>query len=606
LQETPALSGSGARRNIARRDIYDLEQSPSLVAVAQEEVSVTEEVSANDVSMNEVSEMITGVAEESFAGAVGEDTSAGADVPDESAQEEESRVEEEPIKQPLRRGRKRKSDALEPTADKESPVVQKKTRAESKQAATTEKEEAPVEQPAKRPRGRPKRVSEIVEEQLESADASMDESAQTADSPVPAQPKRRGRPPKAASMNSPVQAEESPAPAQPKRRGRPPKDKVDAPPSRPGQDEEEATAKTRTKQTKSKASESAPSDEATEEPTFKKPKAVGRPKGKATEKAAKAPEPAPGRLVDALGKPLSKDDIEQMSTTSAGSRYNRGRALSYFRELGAEEFGRISRTGRRNIPPINFWLNEHAQYDRDGNLVRVVQNEAVDEPPRKRGPKSKGKKKAASAEEDEEEELEDWEVNDGVFVGPYLDFDISTETTSEEQLESSMLNSSQVHNHDSEANNFTALAWAAKGIQPQQVPNAQFKFTKLGSAGSGFFSWGCLELDADDIKRTKNSRRMHMSFHVTKGAVEVNVNNNLFTVHKGGVWQVPRGEFLPFSSLFSALFFHSSLCFFICTTAVALCLSLARHLMARYTFVSAFPCCPTFLLRNVVPREGPG
>jgi hypothetical protein len=44
------------------------------------------------------------------------------------------------------------------------------------------------------------------------------------------------------------------------------------------------------------------------------------------------------------------------------------------------------------------------------------------------------------------------------------------------------------------------------------------------------------------MKRTKNSRKMHMVFNVQSGAVEVKVHENEFTVHRGGVWQVPRGE----------------------------------------------------------------
>ena len=45
------------------------------------------------------------------------------------------------------------------------------------------------------------------------------------------------------------------------------------------------------------------------------------------------------------------------------------------------------------------------------------------------------------------------------------------------------------------------------------------------------------------MKRTKNSRYMHMIFNVQSGTVEVRVHENEFTVHKQGVWQVPRGTF---------------------------------------------------------------
>lgn len=52
------------------------------------------------------------------------------------------------------------------------------------------------------------------------------------------------------------------------------------------------------------------------------------------------------------------------------------------------------------------------------------------------------------------------------------------------------------------------------------------------------------------MKRTKNSRKMHMVFNVQSGTVEVKVHENEFTVHKGGIWQVPRGTLHLF-------FFHS-------------------------------------------------
>jgi hypothetical protein len=51
------------------------------------------------------------------------------------------------------------------------------------------------------------------------------------------------------------------------------------------------------------------------------------------------------------------------------------------------------------------------------------------------------------------------------------------------------------------------------------------------------------------MKRTKNSRKMHMVFNVQTGTVEVKVHENEFTVHRGGIWQVPRGKSQHFSSI---------------------------------------------------------
>lgn len=77
-------------------------------------------------------------------------------------------------------------------------------------------------------------------------------------------------------------------------------------------------------------------------------------------------------------------------------------------------------------------------------------------------------------------------------------------------------------------------------MHPVDVPDGSFQYTKLASAGD-FFNWGIIDLRVDQMKRTKNSRKMHMIFTVQSGTVEVKVHENEFTVHRGGVWQVPRG-----------------------------------------------------------------
>ena len=78
---------------------------------------------------------------------------------------------------------------------------------------------------------------------------------------------------------------------------------------------------------------------------------------------------------------------------------------------------------------------------------------------------------------------------------------------------------------------------------PEPVGDGSFQYARVGGSGpAGFFNWGMIELRADQMKRSKNSRKMHMVFHVVAGALEVKVHENEFTVHKGGLWQVPRGE----------------------------------------------------------------
>jgi hypothetical protein len=68
-----------------------------------------------------------------------------------------------------------------------------------------------------------------------------------------------------------------------------------------------------------------------------------------------------------------------------------------------------------------------------------------------------------------------------------------------------------------------------------------------------FFGSGMVEIPPDGYKRMKNSRKMQMVFFVHEGKVTVDIEDVQFGMTKGGVWQVPRGEFFfLFLSLFPA------------------------------------------------------
>lgn len=391
LQETPALSGSGQRRG-KRRDIYDIEPSPSRAQSAVLEESIQEEIIATEDSA-----MLNGMAEDTYIADIGNDTVA--DEPEATVDEEESEVVPQPSKQPSKRGRKRKSDAIQSATEEleEAPKTRTRGAAPAQALQTQKKGKKAAVAAAAQPR-RSKRVSELTEEEPSNIiDTSTEVSDQIETPPVVAA----------------------------KGRGRPPKAKL--------QDETEAPAK---KQQKPKEKQK----ELNEEPVFKKPKLSA----KAKKAGSKADEPVPekatfegGKLVDIHGKPISQTDIDQMSTTSVGSRYGRGRHLSVFRELEPESVARVGRTGRHRVPPIDFWKNESIAYDPVGSMQAIVKNEQQD-PVRKRTNKSRGKKRGlATIEEDELTELDPWEEQDGVFVGIFRDFDPVTEVTMNELVETS-------------------------------------------------------------------------------------------------------------------------------------------------------------------------
>ncbi|KAF1944873.1 cupin domain-containing protein [Clathrospora elynae] len=462
VQETPALSGSGARRG-KRSDVYDI---PEDASPAPEESAVLEEsLVQQEITDNENSELANNLTEERFVGQIGDDSMTGAEAVADLVELEESEITPEPVKESAKRGRKRKSDMIEHSSEPQM------------------KGRKSVPAPAVQPR-RSQRVSDVTEQELSvleaPADASIDQSEQTENAPVP--PKRRGWPPRVHS-----DAEETDAPA--------------------------ITAK------------NAPAKEKTGT-VFKKP-AKPAPKPKAAPKAIKKTPHVDGeeagKLVDVYGNALSKKDIDQMSTTSAGSRFGRGRHLSVFREMDPDAVARVGRTGRHRVAPIDFWRNDRISYDADGNMTSIVKSQEVEERRKTyKSSTSKGKKRALTAIEQEEVELDPWEEKEGTLIGNYRDFDPANEVASNDIIEGT-------------------IAWAEKGIHPQNIGDGGFKFARIGSCGP-FFNWGLIELGVDQMKRTKNSRCMHMVFNLQSGTVEVRVHENEFTVHKGGLWQVPRGN----------------------------------------------------------------
>ncbi|KAF2640777.1 hypothetical protein P280DRAFT_507384 [Massarina eburnea CBS 473.64] len=432
---------------------------------------------ANSVMLEE--EIQEEIAEESYVADVGNDSLsvAGDDVSEE--------VEESPVipEKPQNRGKKRKS-SVEPPDEEEAPKARRGRPASSQVSASQKKGKKAAPAPASQPR-RSKRVSDVTEEEPSIA---LDVSAgATEDTDTP--------------------------PVAPKRRGRPP---------------------------------SHTEQKANNEPVFKKPKAMDKSKKKAdppaTEKNKKEKKKEPvqaieaGKFVDVHRKPISRADMDQMSTTSAGSRFGRGRHLSVFRELEPEAVARVGRTGRHRVAPVDFWRNESITYDKQMGMQAIVKNEFQEPVPRKYpASKAKGKRRNVAESEEEDMELEPWEENEGVFQGIHRDYDAVTGVATD-LVES-------------------RIAWAKKGVDVDltDVGDASFKFVKLSSVGDeSFLSWGFIELQDDQMKRTKNSRRMHMVFHVQSGAVEFKIHENVFILHRGGVCQVPRDEYVVIANVSSA------------------------------------------------------
>lgn len=524
LQETPALSGSGQRRGM-RRSIYSIEPSPSRITNSALEETIQEELYAAEESA-----ILNDIEEESGLQDIGNDTVLGAesDIIEEDAgldvditanadvevsvDVEESEVIPEPVKQPARRGRKRKSDAVEPAAiEEEVPEPKKRGR-----KPLEKKDKNVVAAPAAPPR-RSKRVSDITEQETSTLVDASTRAAEAVDTP-PVAPKPRGRPPKAAA----APAEMAPPAKKQKRQAKEPEKK-------------------------------------NVQPVSKKPKAAPVPRKKVDSRDAGPPleqeSAESGKLVDLYGNPISKADLDQMSATSGGTRFGRGRHLSVFRELEPDSAATVGRTGRHRVKPINFWANEAVSYDPTGNMQAVV-NRVYQEPPKVQRKTRKGQKRPNSVIEEDDDEVgtQPWEVEgEGKFKGNYKGYDAANKISTNNLIETSK----PALESASKTIILTrvAIAWSEEGIQPKSLPDGSFKFIKLASGhvndddqSKTYLSWGFLELEENQMKRAKNSSAMHMVFHVASGAVEIRVHENILTVRRGGVFQVPRGKSILFSS----------------------------------------------------------
>lgn len=196
-------------------------------------------------------------------------------------------------------------------------------------------------------------------------------------------------------------------------------------------------------------------------------------------------------------------------------------------------------------------MGEKVEYDRDGRKIILKKAEQIDVPKIERGRTGSAatrKRRTAAAsmdvlDEEEEMTLEEWEEKKEtirVFVRRW-DPIASVATEDEEEF---------------------PVAFGVNSLPINTVAGgANFAFTKTHS--SHFFGTGIIEIPPLGFKMRKNSRKMTMGFFVHTGKVEVMVADQAFTISKGGVFHVPRGNVYSISNPseeFTARIFFSQGC----------------------------------------------
>ncbi|KAI4266664.1 MAG: hypothetical protein L6R38_008613 [Xanthoria sp. 2 TBL-2021] len=358
-------------------------------------------------------------------------------------------------------------------------------------------------------------VSHVTDDQLPQDENTISPSIEKDTTAIPMKTKgKRGRP----AASTLAQVETANPTHSPGRRGRPPKKpRIDA----PEEDAVEGAAEPRKK------------------PSHAQAAAMQPPK----------PRGGRGRQALALSDPNTKLQPRRRASRSVSKgplSPSKTRFITRSETPGDELSFRTTRAGRNVVKPLAFWRGESAVFGggrlEEGNLVlpsikEVIRTEEVPEPRRRKTPGQprRRRKPARRPEDDELPEEEDddeeyWETEGGVMRASVMLWDPTTGRGDEENIE--------------EAD----VAYAAAAIEMRDISGADFRFAKTLTLP--FFGSGMVDLPPGGTKRVKNSRKMQMVFFVFYGRVTVDLGTpaQRFSIGRGGMWQVPRGNFYAISN----------------------------------------------------------
>ncbi|MCJ1288102.1 hypothetical protein MMC26_007457 [Xylographa opegraphella] len=397
-----------------------------------------------------------------------------------------------------------------------------------------------VEAPLKPKRGRPGRPKKVAQENLASSTVEILEVRVYEDTaPIK---KRKGRPSKKEVVDTEVsqisQLEvDAVKPANP--RGRP-----KAKPVVFQDEEQEAEAE-------AEAGPEKPSKRARHDAAETTPTKAGR----------KSKKPAPSErdpnLPVATAQIKAKAPSVEPVSSSAPFGKPKTRSLYVLRhETPAEDDGsRLLRSGRTSVKPIAHWRGERIVYGEphlDGkNIVppaikEVIRTEEVITQRPKRNYRRRNlamRPRPMNAVEEEDEDEEPWEQEPGILRAEVMQWDPLTQRGVEDFIEDVgqyfplwiYLRWSDFPTTD------LALAPVALEALTREVKGAEFTYAKTLTLP--FFHSGMVDLPPGGVKRMKNSRKNHMVFWVFHGRVRVEVAGTVFSIGRGGMWQVPRGNF---------------------------------------------------------------
>ncbi|KAL9620120.1 MAG: hypothetical protein Q9160_005326 [Pyrenula sp. 1 TL-2023] len=349
-----------------------------------------------------------------------------------------------------------------------------------------------------------------------------------------------------------------------KKLGRPPKRKSDA--------LEAATMNTQSKKAKTGPSAKAKG----KQPVYRDPSPVipsveQTPKPTQPVKSNSKSKRAPKSKYPNVASRLAPEREKELQDVVERIKSRPGPPRSLFilkRETPTDDSNARTRSGRVSVKPLAYWKNERCVFGEGSphnvgigerfpmssikEIVRVEEQENGGQPGKKgKKGKSKGKGRKPTeadveasfdAADSEDEHAEPWETELGVYQGFVRGWDEEEQVPVDESAQTGRHYHAFCYLPSLRTNEWRTIdiAYAPASITCREVKNATFRYAKLLSLP--FFGAGIVELPVGGTKKSKNSSRMHMCFFVLQGRVTATVAGNVFSVGKGGMWQVPRGN----------------------------------------------------------------
>ena len=274
------------------------------------------------------------------------------------------------------------------------------------------------------------------------------------------------------------------------------------------------------------------------------------------------PDRATSRAQDPLLSTQQQAELDQIVDRIKARPGQKKSLYILRRETPMDDSITRTRSGRISFKPLAYWRNERCVYGgspggtglEEGarfpltsikEIIRMEQVEQAHNGGASKGKRKAGKRKGRTRPADQDE-------SDPEGEGDSVEFDASAQPWETESgiLRGNVAVWDQEKQQPIDALEEIEIAYAPAAIVTREVKSTHpdqrsFRYAKL--VNSPFLGCGIVELAPGDLKRPKNSRKMHMCFFVAKGRVTVEVGSlvgqtSRFSIGKGGFWQVPRGK----------------------------------------------------------------